>query len=78
MTRRSRPPTGPAPKTSAKKSTVQSTGRVRQRGGPWEYSCSAGHHLVSPWPIDCCLAFRFGRPCEGTLRRVGPGSRSTR
>jgi len=41
----------------------------------YTYRCSNGHEAASPRPLESCPACVKGKPCDGELRRVGPGSR---
>jgi hypothetical protein len=40
------------------------------------YICSNNHDITSDKPIKKCLAMVHGKPCTGTLKSVGKGSRS--
>lgn len=39
------------------------------------YECSEGHQIKTPRAIAVCLALVRGKPCPGTLKQVGKGSR---
>lgn len=49
---------------------------------PWEpshqYECSEGHSLRADHECCVCPACVHGVSCEGTLTRVGPGSKGPR
>lgn len=40
------------------------------------YECSRGHFLESMQPVTRCPGRHRDRPCDGTLARYGPGSRT--
>lgn len=42
---------------------------------PFMYECSNGHSLRADAECCVCPACIHGVPCEGTLTRVGPGSK---
>ncbi len=41
----------------------------------YRYVCAKGHQIRSYVPVDVCPVCPRGRPCDGVLKRVGPGSR---
>lgn len=41
----------------------------------FEYVCSEGHSLAANHRITLCPACVHGEPCQGTLTRVGKGSK---
>lgn len=40
-----------------------------------DYVCSNGHSISAKEAVDACPVYRKGSPCDGALRRIGPGSR---
>ncbi len=40
------------------------------------YECSRGHYLESTRPLTRCPGRYRDRPCDGSLDRYGPGSRT--
>jgi predicted nucleic acid-binding Zn ribbon protein len=42
----------------------------------YQYDCPNGHEVGADHPIDKCPAYVRGEPCNGELKRFGPGSRS--
>jgi hypothetical protein len=42
---------------------------------PFQYECSNGHQLGGSHACCYCPVCEHGQPCDGTLTRVGPGSR---
>ena len=77
-------PTRPAPRSAERGAgSVESLGTgealerpkrrpSRRAMGVYRYICSSGHEMEASHELDQCPAGR----CTGTLRRVGPGSRT--
>lgn len=41
----------------------------------YNYLCSNGHGAQSDRELSACPAMTDGEPCDGVLRRYGPGSK---
>lgn len=44
---------------------------------PYEYLCGNGHNLGHDKPLSFCPVYIRGVLCDGALKRVGKGSRSS-
>lgn len=38
----------------------------------YAYECSNGDYMESRQPVEHCLAYHHGKPCQGTLKPVRP------
>ena len=40
-----------------------------------QYECSNNHFAAARKPLTSCPVYPSGKPCNGTLHRIGAGSR---
>jgi hypothetical protein len=48
---------------------------LTNRRGGYQYKCSNGHVIYCPHELEECLSYVKGKPCTGTMKRFGRGSR---